>query len=65
MHDVSVRMTLTLDGQLADQIREAVKPYRMETHSSAFAPEVDAGRLNQWMDEMESAEFLAQHQARP
>jgi hypothetical protein len=42
-----------------------VKTYRVKAHSSAFAPGVDAGRLNQLVDELESAEFLAKHQSRP
>jgi hypothetical protein len=36
-----------------------IKPYRVKAHSSAFAPGVDAGRLNQLLDEWESGEFLA------
>lgn len=65
MHDVLVRTTLTIDEQLAEQIRKEVKPYRVEAHSSAFAPGMDSGRLNQWVDEMESVEFLAKHQPKP
>ena len=42
-----------------------VKPYRVKPHSSAFAPGVDAGRLNQLVDELESTEFLAKHQSKP
>jgi hypothetical protein len=38
------------------------KPYRVKAHSSAFAPGVDPGRLNQLVDELESAEFLAKQQ---
>lgn len=41
------------------------KAYRVQPHSSAFAPGVDAGRLNQLVDELESAEFLAKHQPKP
>lgn len=91
MHDVSVRTTLTIDEQVAEQIRKEVrlgkrsmkavindalrrglcldapkpvKTYRVKAHSSAFTPGVDAGRLNQLVDDLESAEFLAKHQPR-
>lgn len=41
------------------------KPYRVKAHSSAFAPGVDAGRLNQLVDEMEAVEFLKNQQRHP
>jgi len=33
------------------------QPYRLVPHSSAFLPGVDAGKLNQLVDELEAAEF--------
>jgi hypothetical protein len=41
------------------------KPYRLNAHSSEFAPGVDPGRLNQLVDELESVEFLAKMHRRP
>ncbi len=41
------------------------KPYRVRAHSSPFAPGVDAGRLNQLVDELEALEFLAKQQRQP
>jgi len=38
------------------------KAYRVKVHSSPFAPGVDAGRLNQLVDELEAVEFLANQQ---
>lgn len=47
---------------------ESVKraePYRVKAHSSPFAPGVDAGRLNQLVDELEALDFLEKQQRQP
>jgi len=41
------------------------KPYQVKAHSSPFAPGVDAGRLNQLVDELEALEFLAKQKRQP
>jgi hypothetical protein len=41
------------------------KPYRVKPHSSTFAPGVDTGRLNQLVDDLEAAEFLAKQKRGP
>jgi hypothetical protein len=37
------------------------KPYRVKPHASPFLPGVDAGRLNQLVDDLEAEAFLAKH----
>lgn len=36
-----------------------VQPFRVVPHAGGFLPGVDPGRLNQLLDELDAAEFLA------
>lgn len=45
-------------GLELEPVRRA-KPYRVKAHSSSFVAGVDAGRLNQLVDELEANELIA------